>query len=314
MRTTYTLQGCKKSLHLLFCVSLTILWATIPVRAAFQNGFRSVRSSALGGIPIGERGDASALFQNPAGMAGMRATEAYFTYSSMLNRLNGVEGFSTGFMSVGIPNRIGTLGLGLGIFNAASLIKERTLSLGFAKSFHKGWQAGFALKQLHHSYAAAGDSLAENDPVFNNGYSKSALSVDAGMIVPLGKILQLGVSIKDMNEPNVGLVTEDRVPRQIQAGAALNAWGIKTTGNLSFLHRSYSNAPSAVPAFGIEKGMYGDRFALRMGMNASEWTTGFGLQMGQVGFEYALVLNQNLPRGNEDSHKIGIRYQFGVRK
>lgn len=296
----------KKELVLFF--SAFFLLTTFS-EAAFQVPFLSAQASSMGGVSLAALRDPAAVFTNPAAIAGLRIFETNFTYTNMFAGLSGVQNIGAGFSAAGLPTRIGSFSLGVGIFNASALLEERTVFLGFATSVGKGMQLGVTGKHLYHAYKPASDSAWAQDPVFANGTSRGAIAADVGLIVPFGVNFRLGLSVLNVNEPDVGLVNEDRVRRQAQAGITMTILGLEAVGDFAFPSKE-AGIGRATPSFGLEKNFYRNSMALRLGASPAQWSAGMGLRTGRVGFDYAWVFHRTLTEQNLGSHTVGVRLQF----
>ena len=294
-------------------VALTALLAG-PAQAAFQMRQTSTRASGMGNSFLAAAGEPAAVFTNPAGIASLRTPELSFLYHKPFAGLPGVD-LSAGHAAFALPVRGGSLGFGYALFQGDSLVSEQTLAVSYGFKV-QAFQLGVGAKQLSHGYNVHNDPLAHEDPVFANGTSKSALAFDAGAIVRLGQLLKLGLAMRNINEPNVGLASEDTVPREIQTGLMLNmaGLGLKATGDIIFRSAAAGEAKQApVPFLGLEKS-FKNALALRLGANTEEFTGGFGVKVRNIGFDYALVLNKNLMDDNAGSHKLGMTYKFSSRR
>lgn len=298
----------------LLAVLSVLLWCPRVVWGAFQTPFVSPQAAAMGSVSLSANNDSTTLFTNPAGLARLGLVDTYFMYNKLYAGLEGTGDIAEGFISVGVPTRIGSFGLGWGGFRAAGMKQERTLAMSFSRVINKTFQAGLSFKHLHHSYIIGDDALAAGDPVFENGTSRSAFSFDAGVIASISGPWKLGVALRNINRPDVGLASEDRVPREVQAGLTFDVaqTGLKAMADLSFREAGGSGEKAPViPALGVEKAVNGDRMKFRFGINPLEFTGGVGLMIGQIGFDYALTFKRNLFADNMGSHMVGLRYQFG---
>ena len=259
--------------------------------------------------------DSAALFQSPAALAGIERGDFYFMHNRMYAGMKGVAAINQGFISAGMPTRIGTFGFGVGMFRAAGLLEERTLAVTYARRLGSRLEVGVTGKQLYHGYLTGGDSLAAADPIFRNGRDKSAWAADLGIIGKVTDPLRLGVTVRNLNNPDVGLVVEDRVPREIQAGAFYDfgpRYHVRATDDVTFRDDGLASvADRVIPAVGIEKGFADPRVVFRMGLTPLELTAGFGVRLGAVGLDYALVLRRNLVEGTMGTHMLGLRLRFG---
>ena len=283
---------------------------SLPAHAAFELRHASARSSAMGNAFLASSGDPAALFMNPAGIVSIPATEVSFLYNKPFAGLPNVN-LNAGHAAFALPMKHGNLAAGYALFDANSLLKEQTLALSYGTKI-KGVHLGLTAKQLSHSYSIHDDPLAHSDPVFAKGTSKSAMAFDVGAIAPLGKMLKAGIAVRNINQPDLGLATEDRVSREIQTGLMLNmsGMGIKATGDIFFRAAAQGEVKQApTPYVGLEK-TFKNPLALRLGANQNEFTGGFGISWNSLTFDYALVINKNLIQDNAGSHKLGMKYRF----
>jgi hypothetical protein len=284
--------------------------STGPARAAFDTPFYSGQAAAMGGASLAADGDPAGIFVNPAVIGDMKAPQAYFTYNSMYAGLSGVSSMGQGFLAAGLPTRFGSFALGLGTLDAQGLLQERTMSLGFARTVWDGLRLGIAGKYLYHVYEPGGDPLAAQDPVFSAGTARGAFSVDAGAVVTVSPMLELGLAVRNINQPDVGLASVDRVQRAVQLGAALRILGVKATADVSSADPD-SGSNLVTPALGLEKELAGGHVAFRVGANLNEFTGGFGLRFGRIGIDYAMIVHRVLLQGNAGNQSIGLRVLFG---
>jgi hypothetical protein len=294
---------------------VSLAFAAAPVRAAFQLPIASPESAAMANASMTSSRDSASLFVNPAQLAGTRHADFYFMHNQMYAGMAGVGSIGQSFLSAAAPSRLGTFAFGVGTFQAAGLMQERTIAVTYARRLGKRLEAGVTGKQLYHGFSSAGDPLAANDPVFNNGRGKSALTFDLGLSAKVSQPLRVGVVVRNANSPDVGLAVEDRVPREIQAGAAYDMGsrrGITLTADVAYRDdRSLSSQDRLTPGLGLEKRMAGEKFAFRLGVTPLEFTAGFGLNWGMIGLDYALVLRRTLMEGNVGTHMLGLRVRFG---
>jgi hypothetical protein len=252
---------------------LTALFAIIaltpPTQAAFKTRFQSARSAAMGDALAAGADEAGAVFTNPAGIARLGTAQATFMYEKPFAGLPDVN-FNVGNTAFVTPLRRGTLGVGLALFSASGLTKEETAALSYGVALPRNIRAGVTVKYMSHSYDIGSDPVASQDPVFRGGASKSAIGFDAGVQVPVAQFLDFGLAVRNANEPNVGVLVEDRVPREIQTGLSLNMArvGMRVAGDL-FMRKgsSLGGKTSPVPFLGVEKALMNNLFVMRAGAN-----------------------------------------------
>ncbi|MBI4424136.1 MAG: type IX secretion system membrane protein PorP/SprF [Elusimicrobia bacterium] len=284
-------------------------------KGAFQEPLIAPRAAAMGGASLATPDDSTAMFLNVAGLGRLEAPEAYMMASKLYAGLDGVASLSKSFMTAGVPTRHGSFGLAIGEFKAAGLMAERTFAVGFARSLGQRLRLGVAGKLLHHGFSPEGDPLAQNDPVFSGGTSKSAFALDLGLMASLTRNLELGFAVRNLNSPDVGLATEDRVPREFRGGLALgfDSVGIKATGELAMRNSpGFGLASSIAPMFGLEKSLLQGLVSFRVGGGPNDLAGGVGLRKGSFGFDYSMSWSRQLSSGHLGTHLLGIRYQFGT--
>jgi hypothetical protein len=163
--------------------------------------------------------DKRALFINPA-------------LSSLYNPhiLIGMKFFHLGFLSsnsAGIRNNYLSVslqdipylktGLGLTFCHFSTPVYSKTssylsLSKGIFNIIYLGAKLGFIVNGFNESQF---DLIHQDDPVFQNGVSKFALSIGSGILLkPLKKIM-IGFSINNINTPNISLIKDDVVEPRI---------------------------------------------------------------------------------------------------
>lgn len=306
----------RRSALLKLALGLGLASATLvpSARAAFQNPLLTPQASAMGGASLGSLGDPSALFLNPAAVSGLKTFDAYVSYSQLFAGLNGVDAIGQTFVAAGVPTRAGALSVGFGDFSAAGLLNERVAGVSFARRLFGAVDAGVTAKFLSRKYQTGSDPAAAADPVFRNGNSRGAFSFDAGLAMPLGESLTAGAAARNINSPDVGLATPDRVPREYQAGLAYRwrPWGVTATAD--YLYRDVPDASSGArntPSVGLEKTFADGILALRAGASPDQFAGGIGVRFGSFGFDYAFLLPRELATAGAGTHQVGIRYRFG---
>ena len=295
--------------------ALLLLLVPPSVRASFQAAPESPRTVSLARASAVFPNEAASLFLNSAGLAALKSGEVSFMYDKGHAGMAGV-GLSRGYVAAAYPLSFATLGVGFGTFRASGLKDERTIALGAARSLGERFEAGVTLKHLSHGYALGSDPRDTRDPVFRAGTSKSAVAFDAGLTALLHGPLKGGVALRNLNQPDVGLTTEDRVPREVAAGLGLDfpERSFRLVGEAALRDEEFGHDEDRVlVSVGLEKGL-GERFTMRFGASQLELTGGFGVRFGRARFDYGLVLIRNLLADSMGSHRIGVSLEFGAPK
>jgi hypothetical protein len=283
--------------------------------AAFEDLPISAQAAAMGGASLASQGDCSALFLNPAGGAGLRSPEAYFMYNQLYAGLSGVGSIGQGFAAAGVPTPIGAVGVGLSNFQASGLLEERVIGVTFARRWFDSFEAGVTGKYLYHGYLIGSDPSAASDPVFNSGTARGAFALDVGLSAPVTSGLRVGLVVRNLNQPDVGLATVDRVPRQIQTGLAYDIvpWALRLTADYTYSAiQSGSFSDQSQMGVGFEKGFANDLVKLRLGATLDQFSGGVGIQLGALGLDYTFLLSRTLLANSAGTQMVGMRYRFGA--
>jgi hypothetical protein len=294
--------------------SLLLAAVSRSAYASFDDTPMSAEAAAMGGASLARQGDSAALFLNAAAGAGLANPEAYFMYNQLYTGMSGVGSIGQGFASFGVPTKLGTVGIGLSDFQASSLLDERMIGVTFARRWFGVLDVGVTGKYLYQNYLIGSDPQAASDPVFSNGTARSAFSADLGIIAHLSTDLSLGLAVRNINQPNMGLASVDPVARQIQAGLAYNvaAYGLRLTADYNYIAASdESLSLRSEPGIGLEKAYAHDMVKFRVGLTLDQISGGVGIQLGPLGFDYTFLLNRTLINNNAGTQMLGIRYRFG---
>ncbi len=291
---------------------LLLLGAAGPAAAAFQDLPVSPQAAAMGGSALAAR-DSTALFSNPAELGLVSSPDVYFMYDQMYAGLSGVGAIGQGLLSATAPTRLGVFTAGVGTLMAQGLENEREIAFSYARRAGAlSW--GLTAKQLYLGYSIGGDPGAAADPVFANGTSRTAAAFDAGLAYQASGPLTLGLVVRNINEPDMGLASVDRVPRQIQASAlyALPRAGLRLAADFLYSDQTWGTlGDRVIPSVGLEKAFYRGRAAFRLGVTSLGLCAGAGIRLGSLGLDYAVLFQRELMGGNFGTQMIGLRYYFG---
>jgi hypothetical protein len=297
-----------------FIVTGFLASAAVDVHAAFDDLPISAQAAAMGGASLASQGDSAALFLNPAGVAGLRSPEAYLMYNQLYSGLSGVGSIGQGLITAGVPTSIGTVAVGFSNFQASGLLEERVFGVTFARHWLGSVEVGVTGKYFYHSYLIGSDPSAASDPVFNNGAARGAFALDVGLIAPVSSQLKVGLVVRNLNQPDVGLSTVDRVPREIQTGLAyeISPWALRLTADYTYsAFQSGSLSEQNQFGIGFEKGFVNDMVKLRLGATLDQFSGGVGIQLGPLGLDYTCILSRTVLANNAGTQMVGMRYRFG---
>ncbi len=262
------------------------------------------RAVGMGGSFVSIADDASAVFWNPAGLAGLSYGELDFSHVTL------PEGSEYDFAGLAYPTvKYGSFGLGFlrvgtdGIFSrdsrAADLgstsFSETQFLLAYGYPLFKFLKVGGAFKLYNQSLA---------------GFSANAAGADWGILAEASPGFFLGVNVQDVVSSDWQLNTsKESIPRNFKAGSSYllplrqSPWGIRTAVDVE----KSENAPVSWHA-GAEIS-YRHSFFVRGGYDRENVTLGFGLAYQRLGLDYAF---KPQPEGLSASHRFGFSFRFGA--
>lgn len=304
------------------CLSL-ILSALLTASSAQAAGAGSSTANFLKmgvggrGVAMGEAqtaavNDATSLYWNPAGLAGLRQNEVSFMHNTFVQGINhdvlyyahptfqgwGTLGAGLSLFRVGDVTGYDTLGVKTGELTASDTL----LTLGWGKSWERldwfsGLHTGVSVKFLQ-------KKLADD--------SASAFLADGGLLYEAregwAQGLKTGVTILNMGQGLKFIDETDKLPRTTKLGLAYPFFGDHMTVSGDYV------LPSDNDAYFNLGGEYKlwDIIALRLGYNGQNdadagLTYGVGFGNERLRVDYALV-----PFGKlGDSHRVSVGFRFG---
>ncbi|MBI4423352.1 MAG: hypothetical protein HY554_06475 [Elusimicrobia bacterium] len=282
-----------------------------PASAGFQNTPSSVKAEALGGAFMGISGDPNCVFLNPAGLADLESAELSLMYGKPLAGVQGLD-LAQGYAALGLPlSEKASLGLGNTLFRAAGLLSEYQATAGLGAFLSPKVAAGIGASYLYHRYEIGGDPAYSGQPAFSNGLSKGAVGLHLGVLALVSPRLQLGLSARNLNTPDVGLKERDPVPRELRIGTLYRSRFASLLLELEQRDDGLGSSASRknAPKAGVEVPLKGA--ALRLGVNRNAVTAGVGLRLGAFALDYAFGLITRLETSNYGNQSVAVSYRLG---
>jgi tetratricopeptide (TPR) repeat protein len=295
---------------------ITMALALSSAQAQFLDFSRPARATALGGnLPVLSDGP-SALAFNPAGLALQERFEATARYEGLFAGIEG-DDLSTGNITlISTPFEFGAFGASWDHL-AANLLQQDRFRLAWGKSLASGGivhetAVGLSLTYLTQSFVLSGPLTV----VSPSQLSSSAFSFGGGVLVAFNPDLSVGFSVEDINRPNVGVVSVDRLPVFMRWGLAAKVLPhgpvqLTLTAAQSFADsrlETQGGAECFFPQYGVR---------LRAGANPYQAAVGFGYEMTDFFIDYsysfsAFANNQLSGTGVPGSHLLEMGVKWGV--
>ncbi len=311
-----------KSKFVVSMLVVTIAYCLLPIacHSAFLDPGYGARPVAMGGAFTAVGGDSNSMLYNPAGIASVEDMELNYMYSQLFTGLDTVN-LGLGYAAIAYPcgEKYGTWGVSWANLSSQDQYSEDTFALSYARSVLRGkLDIGANVKYLTHKYTL--DERTVGDPVFANGSSKGAVSLDLGAQskVPFfwNRDLALGLAISDVNTPDVGLQSVDKVPMQVRVGAACDITeDILAALDVTYRMQDWGDTSQKLNVHaGGEVWFLNGLLAARAGANLNEVAAGFGfapilLKSCDLQLDYSFVMPLAVQE-TSGSHRISLIVRF----
>ncbi|OGR82178.1 MAG: hypothetical protein A2901_04290 [Elusimicrobia bacterium RIFCSPLOWO2_01_FULL_54_10] len=283
-----------------------------PARAAFEQIGAGARPIGMANAFTAVSDDAHAIHYNPAGLAQVRRGEFTGGYGKLYSGLKDNSNLGSGFVGVVQPvkaGQYGTLGLGWISLSLEGAYREDSINFSYGKEvLADGFFVGASGKVLKRNFGK--DAYTQMDPLFiSNGYNTTNLSFDFGVMYRPNVNYSFGFTVKDLNQPNVGLAASDKVPAEIRGGFAYHQKTLLFDAEISKKDKDTN------VAIGLEKILL-KMFALRTGIgggarNRREITMGLGYRGGNLGLDYAFLFPLGGIESTAGTHRFSMSVRFG---
>ena len=280
--------------------------------AAFEQSGAGARPIGMGSAFTAISDDAHAIYYNPSGLAQIRRGELTAGYGRIYVGLKDRSNLGTGFVGVAQSlkqGKLGTMGVGWTSLSLEGAYREDEVSLAYGKEvIWDGVFVGGSAKILKRSFAS--DLYTEIDPLFiNKGNKTSNISFDLGMIYRPTANYSFGFVMKNVNQPDIGLGGQERVPLEIRGGFGYHQRQLVFDGEISRKDKDVT------VAMGLEKYLYkmvGFRAGFNVGSrNKREIATGLSYKGPHIGVDYAFVFPLSGVESTSGNHRFGVVIRFG---
>jgi hypothetical protein len=275
------------------------------LNAAFEGMEFGTRGQSLGPGFAALADDVSAIYYNPAGLAGLKMNEALVSVSKLYAGLGSDNPADTEnnlySMSLAYSRDLSFLHAGAGYYRMGlgSYYSENVLFLAAAKYFEAiGLKTGIGLKLMNSSYGS--DGYTAVNTTFSKGNSSWGFGLDIGAMLKIRDI-SIGLSAADLVTTGLGLQTKETLP-------------VRITGALAWIMPSsmtFLGSKSFTPLLGFEA--EGGNF--HFGLGAEIWFfekkqlgVRFNYQAGNAGYS---LLGLGVSYDKAVSDRSDVRFNYG---
>lgn len=283
-------------------IAACVLGLAGTATAAFENVDISPRARAMGDAAVAVADDAFAPYFNPAGLAGRTGSTLGNSY---------VRPYSLDFTdqlyfggAFAVSEKLGGLGFGLRRFateyEGVELHTETTWTVAHGirlfEDVHSTIDLGTALNLYQLEFGETVDGFLPGDDV--------VAGFDVALLVRLHQRTRLGVQVKNVNNPVIGLDNEE-LPQRLHAGIAYEPYADVTTVFEIESALGYDTQYHGGVEFRVL-----DVLALRTGImtNPGKLTAGFGYEFQGFALNYGFSSGGGVLR---PSHQFGMTFAWG---
>ncbi|MFA5976570.1 MAG: type IX secretion system membrane protein PorP/SprF [Elusimicrobiota bacterium] len=308
---------------LIICLSLSTVFAS------FEELPTGGRAAGLGNAFTGIADDVYSIYYNPAGLVQLHRSEFTAYYSKLYAGLSDGSSIGRSFVAYAHPMKTrGTFGISYLSLSLADLYSESTVALSYAHALGMKWNLGGNLKFLRKSFGSdtytqnainsdTGAPLGGADPLFaQNGSSKSGMAVDLGAQYRLSRIYGIGITILNMNSPNMALSSDDSDPV-----SAVYKVGLARRTKTSAVDAEFSMQKFTQEEFRLNIGgerWFGNGLGVRGGLGFGQrgyqlTSIGFAYRWESLQVDYALIYPLSGIKGTFGTHQVSMTFRFGRR-
>ncbi len=307
----------------------TFTWNLPSAFAQFEDLGVGARGIGMGNAFVGLADDGYSIYYNPAGLGRIDWKELVLDYGKLYWGLDDNSHLGQSFVGYAQSlDRGGTLGVGWLNFALTRYYREDTFMFAYGKRImdykESSLAAGLNLKLLYKGFkktlytenAVNLDTSEQKggiDPVFKDGYSRTGFSANLGLLYGLGRHHSVGLTLCDINQPDMGLADKDRIALATKLGYAYRSRSLNMTSDLTFKGRDI-----AISA-GTEKWFMDKTLAVRGGLGIGEreyasLSLGASYRYSRLfQFDYSFVYPLRGVSSFSGSHRFSLTLRFGVK-
>ena len=222
--------------------------------SAFDNK-PGIRAMGMGQAYVSIAEGSSAMFWNPAGLGNYCSSrfigELELMYAKKYLGID-EDNLSDWYVGYVMPlGEIGSIGIGDLLFTS-SKYKENTGVISYGKNLGD-ISCGVSIKVMSVMYEE--NEYTRLDPLFNaNGYSKTKVGIDIGIIYRMNEELRVGASVENANKPNMtlGNVSGEELPMIIRIGSSYRIGNFTPAIDVSYRDRNINGKKDVNVYGGVE--------------------------------------------------------------
>jgi len=274
------------------------------------------RPAALGNCYTAFSDDAYGIYYNPGAIAFAKDPQLSTEFGQLWTGLTDGSNLSNGYLGAIYPKNDHAYGFSIQRFSLSGSYTENTIAFAYSQKVTKNASLGVNVKQLQQAYTM--DEYTRVDDAFGYGSlaTKSAVGIDPGLLWQFYPDYFMGLSIINLNQPDVGLAEKESLPIILNFAAGYRYNYPSNDFNLG-IGISQSEGDYKILS-GVEKSLFNGLLALRAGFgfgtkqySGMSFGTGFKFKQAQV--DYSISLPMGGIKGTNGTHRVSLAYKFGKR-
>ncbi|MBT4332286.1 MAG: hypothetical protein HOD64_03340 [Candidatus Cloacimonetes bacterium] len=272
---------------------LCLVFLVVNLAAIFDDYEPSARARAMGGAYYSVSDDANAVFYNPAGL-NSAANNIIIGYSKIFD--NDFQVLNTVALSMQLPRKLGTLGIGLQSMDVdfldVSILSEKIYALSHSfnilNDIHSNLDIGYTFNMYHLSIDGFGE--------------QPAFGINLGALATVHQRTQIGFTITNLNNPSVGEDGAHDLPQKMSIGISYHPYtDVITSLELKKTMNSKTEIHAGAEAKIVEM------LTLRCGVRSEPTSYSMGARFDM----YNIVVDYGFNTHTIDStHHFSIGYKF----
>lgn len=240
------------------------------------------------------------LFWNPASIGLISDKEINSMYGIPLTGIgiDNIKYLMGNFVS-GLPSG-GAVGIGVGMFDVSNVWRESLYVVGYGREVNK-FLVGGVIKYMEYKVLLSADEY-NNDPLLQKG-GKSLISADIGGIYNASDKLSIGLVVKDILEPEIGVDSSEKLSRGYLIAASYKI----VSGNMETIISAgnYIYGNNSDFSIGAEAWLSGGRIGIRGSYMPYRYAIGGSYNIQKIRIDYTYVIYSQLTE-TSGSHYISV--------
>lgn len=290
----------QKHIYLVLSLILTLLCLINFSYAMFDHTDWGSRAVGVGFGIASYPQESLGIFWNPASIGSISGKEINTMYGMPFMGLSDINikyilgNFVTNLAAGG------AIGVGVGMFDVSDVWRESLYVIGYGREIDK-FLVGAVVKYMEYKVLLSANEYG-NDPLLEKG-GKSTISADIGGIYKMSENFNVGVTIKDVLEPEIGIEETEKVKRGYLIAASYKIVSPNMEAIISAGNYMYGNNSDF--SVGAEAWLSGGKIGVRGSYLPYRYAIGASYNLEKLRVDYTYVIPSQLTE-TSGSHYISV--------